>query len=247
MDLENKENQESGLSLMDIISIIKLNWIMITFFTLLLGVLTFAYVSRFVEDRYKSTSEILVQVPLTGGQVDTNTLMNSQRLLDTASEFARSPHIVEKLRTTEYRSLITNTSHLAILDELTNRAIIESISVNSSNTSFIIKFSYSHSDADFTQVMTSVLTTILIENEVTMFKDTFIELSPASDPVDDSPNRILYIIVGLMGGAIIGIGLAFIKHLFNNSYMTKEQLEQGTGIQVIGVIPEFTIKEGKKK
>lgn len=247
MDLENKENQESGLSLMDIISIIKLNWIMITFFTLLLGVLTFAYVSQFVKDRYKSTAEILVQVPLSGGQVDANTLMNSQRLLDTASEFARSPHIVDKLRTAEYRSLITNTSHLAILDELTNRAIIENITVNSSNTSFIIKFSYSHSDADFTQVMTSVLTTILIENEVTMFKDTFIELSPASDPVDDSPNRILYIIVGLMGGAIIGIGLAFIKHLFNNSYMTKEQLEQGTGIQVIGVIPEFTIKEGKKK
>ncbi|PII01859.1 Wzz/FepE/Etk N-terminal domain-containing protein [Acholeplasma laidlawii] len=76
MDLENKENQESGLSLMDIISIIKLNWIMITFFTLLLGVLTFAYVSRFVEDRYKSTSEILVQVPVSSERVDSNTLIN---------------------------------------------------------------------------------------------------------------------------------------------------------------------------
>src|SRR5690554_2772046 len=96
--------------------------------------------------------------------------------------------------------------------------------------------------------MTDALTQALMDEEdIKMFKDTFIVLSRASDPIDDSPNRILFIIIGLMGGAIVGVGLAFVKHLFNNSYMTREQLEQGTGIQVIGVIPEFEMKECRRK
>lgn len=70
--------------------------------------------------------------------------------------------------------------------------------------------------------MIFVLIIILIENEVIMFKDIFIELLLVSDLVDDLLNRILYIIVGLMGGVIIGIGLVFIKYLFNNFYMIKE-------------------------
>jgi len=247
MDLENKEQQESGLSLADILTIVKANWIMIAILTLFMGLLTYFYVSNFVEDRYKSTSEILVQVPVPSGQVDSTSLLNSQRLLDTASEFVRSPYVAGKLRETEYYSLFTNPEHQALLDDLSISAITSSISVASSNTSFILRLSYGHSNPDFTQVMVSVLTTIIIENDIDMLRDSFLELSPASDPVDDSPNRVLYIIVGLMGGAIVGVGLAFVKHLFNNSYMTKEQLEQGIGVQVIGVIPAFEMKEGKRR
>jgi len=247
MDLDNKEQLESGLSLVDIFNIVKASWIMITVSTLLIGLVTVFYVFNFVEDEYRSTSEILLQLPVTGGQIDSNTLLNSQRLLDTASQLARSPHIVDQLQEPEYKNLFTNPEHVEILDALSTRKIINAITVSSSNTSFILRLSYSSSDGDFAQVMTSVLTTILIENEIDMFRGAFIELSPASAPFDDSPSRILYVIIGLMLGGIVGIGLAFIKHLFNNSYMTKEQLELGTGIQVIGVIPSIEMKESKKK
>jgi len=247
MDLDNKEQLESGLSLVDIFNIVKASWIMITISTLLIGLVTVFYVFNFVEDQYRSTSEVLLQLPVTGGQIDSNTLLNSQRLLDTASQFARSPHIVDQLQEAEYRNLFTNPEHLELLNSLSTRAIISGITVSSSNTSFILRLSYSNSDGDFAQVMTSVLTTILIENDIDMFRGAFIELSPASAPFDDSPSRILYVVIGLMLGGIVGIGLAFIKHLFNNTYMNKEQLEQGTGIQVIGVIPSIEMKESKKK
>lgn len=247
MDLDNKEQLESGLSLVDIFNIIKASWIMITVSTLLVGLVTVFYVFNFVEDEYRSTSEILLQLPLIGGQIDSNTLLNSQRLLDTASQFARSPHIVDQLQDAEYRNLFTNPEHVELLDALSTRAIINAIKVSSSNTSFILRLSYSSSDGDFAQVMTSVLTAILIENEIDMFRGAFIELSPASAPFDNSPSRILYVIIGLMVGGIVGIGFAFIKHSLNNSYMTKEQLELGTGIQVIGVIPIIEMKESKKK
>ncbi|WP_162146931.1 YveK family protein [Acholeplasma granularum] len=243
MDLE-QTNQESGLSLQDIFTIMMRNWILILSFTLLLGVVTFGYVTRFVSDQYKSTSEVLVQVPLTGTSVDTNTLLNSQRLIDTVPQLVKSDYIIDKARVS---NLFTNNSHQEILAGLSNEQIKSKLSVESSNTSFIIRISYRHSNEDFTQVMTQVITTVLIENDVDLFKDSFTQLSAASSPIDDSPNRILYMIIGLMGGAIIGTGLAFVKHLFSNTYMTKEQLEQGTGMQVIGVIPEFEVKEGKRK
>src|SRR5690554_4951218 len=144
MDLENKEQQESGLSLADILTIIKANWIMIAILTLLMGLMTYFYVSNFVEDRYKSTSEILVQVPVPSGQVDSTSLSNSQRLLDTASEFVRSPYIVTQLRETEYYNLFTNPTHKVLLDGLSNQAIVSNINVTSSSTSFIIRLSYGH-------------------------------------------------------------------------------------------------------
>lgn len=70
-------------------------------------------------------------------------------MLDIVLEFVRSFYIVDKLRIVEYCSLIINISYLVILDELINRVIIESISVNLLNIFFIIKFSYSYLDVDF--------------------------------------------------------------------------------------------------
>ena len=70
---------------------------------------------------------------------------------------------------------------------------------------------------------------------VTVYCDCFYE----------SPNKPLYIVIGIILGGIVGVGIALLKELFNNTFQTKDQLENYFGIQVLGVIPEFEVREVK--
>ncbi len=244
MDLDNREQQESGISLADVFSIIKQSWILITVLTLFVGIIATTYAFMFVEDEYRSTSEVLVQVPQGVGEAETINLIDSQRLIQSAAEFVVSDNIINKVRTS---NLITNPAYVERLNDLTNTEIKKATSVASTTTSFIIRISFRDTEREFAQEMTQAITTVVIETDVDLFKDKFVLLSSAGNPEDDSPNKILYSVVGFLLGGVLGVGIAFLKKFFNNSYMTKEQLEMGTGIQVIGVIPEFDIKEKKKR
>ena len=55
--------------------------------------------------------------------------------------------------------------------------------------------------------------------------------------------RPLILVIWTFLGGIVGVGFAFVKELLNNTFRTKDQLEAAFGIQVLGVIPEFEVKE----
>ncbi len=80
-------------------------------------------------------------------------------------------------------------------------------------------------------------------DNVAILEDNIIRTSTAAEGVYDSPNKVLYVAIGLILGGILGVGIAFLKEMLNNTFKTKEQLEQTFGIQVLGVIPEFEVKE----
>lgn len=246
MDFEQQNQEESGINLSDAFRIIRVNWMLITVFTLIAAIGTAIFVYAFVPNQYKSTSEVLVIVPLlSGGEEGGINYSDSRSLIRTAAEFVRSDHVVNNARMNFEESDLVSAEHKTLLDGMSDSQVKNGISVSSFNDSFIIRISFTSTDKDFSREMANSITSVVISTQVDLFKDKFFELSAAGIPQDDSPNKILYIIVGMIGGVVSGIAVAFIKQLFNNAYMTKEQLELGTGIQVIGVIPEFEVKERK--
>ena len=58
---------------------------------------------------------------------------------------------------------------------------------------------------------------------------------PATDPV--SPRRLLNILGGLFGGALLGIGFAFLFEYLDNRVKTPEEIERDLGIPSLGLIP----------
>ncbi|MFH0767462.1 MAG: hypothetical protein V1920_05165, partial [Bacillota bacterium] len=122
------------------------------------------------------------------------------------------------------------------------------LNVQSGTTSYFINISYISEDNQLSgEVVNAVIeSTIDFANgNVAILTDNIIRTSYADDGIYESPNKPLYVVIGIILGGIIGIGFAFIKEFFNNTFKTKEQLEAAFGIQVLGVIPEFEVKEVK--
>lgn len=240
MNNENLENQDSGISLADIFRLLRLNWLLIVVLTLVATLAAGLYSFTMIPNKYKSTSEMMVFMYSTGTNVDPENPiydLNASRLfIDTAIGIIKSDYVLNEVR---------SDATIVIPSELKNSDIVKNITVTSSSTSFIIKVSYVSEDEMFAQQMTDLITSVTVKLLNEDFNGNFIKLTAASTPEDDSPNKILYTIVGAIGGAVIAVGIIFLKQLIRNSYMTKDELEKGTGIQVLGVIPEFQVKERK--
>jgi capsular exopolysaccharide synthesis family protein len=71
-------------------------------------------------------------------------------------------------------------------------------------------------------------------------------VDPAEAPADPvSPRRALNILVGLFGGAFLGVGLAFFFEYLDNRVKTPEEIEHELGLPSLGLIPMTAGVPGK--
>lgn len=220
------------ISLYDIYKILKSNLLIILIFTLLVGGLATGYAYGIADPQYKSTAYVMVQVQIDPA-TDSYDLINAQRLLATARDLITMPVVLE--------DVITD------LDlNLTVKQLQNSLNVTSSTTSYFITVSYVSGDIELSQdIVDAVINSAIdfADDNVPILADNIIRTSFANPGVYDSPNKALYVVVGIILGGVAGIGFAFLKELLSNTFKTKEQLEAAFGIQVLGVIPEFEVKE----
>src|SRR5690606_17685634 len=104
------------------------------------------------------------------------------------------------------------------------------LSVRSSTTSYFIYINYENTDPVLAKDLINTLITEAIEianndEDYSIFKNKITQTSTGKDGVYSSPNRPLYVIIGLILGGIIGVGLSLVKELFNNTFKNKDQLE----------------------
>ncbi len=232
MNEQQFENTQE-ISLVDLFKILRSNLIMIVLSTLIVGIIAGVYAFVIADPQYKSNAYVMVQVQVDGTTTDSFDLVNAQRLLATAAELVSMPVVLEKVATD--------------LDlGLTATDIKNNLTVSSSSTSYFINISYLSEDPAVSKAVVDEVIDEAIafaDTNVAVLADNIIRTSNAKDGIYDSPNKPLYVVIGLILGGIIGVGIAFIKEMFNNTFRTKEQLEGMLGIQVLGVIPEFEVKE----
>jgi capsular polysaccharide biosynthesis protein len=232
--MENQQlDSTNEISLIDLFKILRANLIMIVAFTLAIGLIAALYAFLVATPKYKSNAYVLVAVQVSGSQGDSFDLINAQRLLTTAGDLISMPVVLEQV--------------IVALDlDLTPAQLKNNLTVTSSTTSFFINVSYLSEDPELAKdVVNEVINQAIIfaNANIPILDDNIVRTSYANNGIYDSPNKVLYVVIGLILGGIVGVGFAFLKEMLNNTFRSKEQLEAAFGIQVLGVIPEFDVKE----
>lgn len=232
---EQNLDPQNEISLLDLYVILRRNIVLILAFTTLIAMIAAAYAFFVVDETYATNADVMVQVqtdPNIDGSYDYNT---AQKLLATIVEFMSKDVVLDEV--------------IRELDlSYTTSQIRSNLTVTSSNTSFFINVKFIDEDAYLARdIVNAVINqSILVANGNDAFstlKNKITRTSYADIAVYEAPNKPMYVAVGIILGGIVGVGFVFVKELMNNSYRSKEQLEQAFDIQVMGIIPEFEVKE----
>lgn len=237
MDNKDLIQEESTISLSEIINIIKKRfWFLVTT-TLLGGLLLGIYAFVIATPKYQSTGAIMVQVKSDGtGAVNT---VESQRLVQSTMDILTRIDLVPSKTADALNAQGYN---------VTTESVKKNLSVSNNSGSLLIQISFVSEDKELAKITVETIILKLIEitdadqyNMALTLKGNISNLY-VSDAKYHSPNKILFTFVGLLLGGTVGLIIVFATEFINAGYKTKEEVERELNIQVLGEIPEYKIK-----
>ena len=232
--MENQE--EKGLSIVELFNLLLKNWLLIGISTFLIAAVAGVYAFAIATPMYESKSDIIVQVESSSelGYDYTTAL----RLVPSIAEFMKKDIVLDHV-----------IQELGLESTMSTGQLRSGLTVTSSNTTFFVYVSYVSDDPELSRDVAEqiVISASFIANN----NQTFLSFKDKiSDPttqarlgVQTSPNKPLLLIIGILLGGILGVGIVLVMELTNNTYRTKEELEDDFDLQVLGVIPSFEVKE----
>ena len=221
---------EEEISLVELFDIIKKHFRYIVLTTLATTVIAAIYTLFLVTPMHQSSTEMLV------------TQSSSENTMVSQSDITTSISLINT-----YEDIIRNNVILdPVIDDLdldmTTGALRESITVQSQTNSQVFSIRAEHENpyqaAEIANTTADIfqdqIYDIMNVDNVTIISEATPNLSPAS------PNNLLNIIIGFLLGAMIGIGIIFIRELVDNTVKSKEQAEKITGWHNLGEVNYFS-------
>ena len=219
---------EEIIRIEDIFNILRKRWKMIISITLL-ATLIAAIVSFFIiAPKYEASTKVFIGKENTKDQnYNSSDIQMYQQLLKTYSEVIKTNDLVEKA---------IDTANL----DITSEEVLKNLTVTPSANTQILEIKYISKDKILSKNVLDSVTTQFIKSSkdlipngnVKIIESVKIPESPAS------PNKKMNIAIAFLIGLMISVGLAFLLEFMDNTFKTKEQLEQILGIPVIGTIPD---------
>ena len=246
MTNENNVNKKE-LSLHEIWQILKQHFLFILITTIVFVSIFLLYSSFVITPDYSSNADVMIQVEqdVSGSNGTNFDLVNAFRLIDTVAELMEKEVIITNAI---YRLEEKGYSNLSI------EFIRDGLKVVSSSSSYFINISFIDTDPIFAQeVVDSIIDAVIEETDVAdafpVLTDKIRRTSYASDAVYNSPDIIVFTLIGMFLGIFISTGFIFSKEILSTKFKSKDEIESELNIQVLGVIPFMSIKEmnnGKK-
>ena len=224
MDEQHNVNE---IDLMTLFRILMNKWYIIVLRVILGFGLATVYAFTMMDDMYTAQSSMLVLVENEELNNDASFRLG-QNLVDTYSELAKSDLVINQL--------IANLDLPASCDRIRNNMTISGV-----NNTIIIKLSITHDDPEMAAAIANEISMIMkdVSSNYEGF-DNIEVLDVASIPVSPSgPNRLLYVVIGLILGGIIGVGIIFLIEFADQTIKSTKDIEQKLGLRVLGIIPDY--------
>ncbi|BCR36290.1 YveK family protein [Mariniplasma anaerobium] len=232
--MEQELIEDTEIDLIHLIKLILKKWILIGIVTVAIATAVGLYAYIALDDVYTAESSMIVQVT-SSTDSEYTALLTGQRLVDTYSEIAESNRVLEALKV-----------NLGI--DYTNSQLRGMISVNSVNDTLIINLSVESTDPVLAGQIANELVSIVkdLSNEFEGLENVEV-LDTALTPVSPSgPNRMLYLVVGISLGGMLGVGIVLAIEFLCKDIKTGRDIEKVLGLRLLGLIPDYSMDEELK-
>ena len=225
---EEMTRNEEIIRIEDILDILLKRWKMIISITLL-ATLTAAIISFFIiAPKYEASTKVFIGKENTKDQNYNNSdIQMYQQLLKTYAGVITTNDLIERA---------IGKANLNI----TSEKVLSSLTVTPSANTQILEIKYISKDRALSRDLVDAVTTEFIKTSTDLIPNGNVKIIESvklpENPV--SPNKKMNIAIAFLLGIMISVGFAFLLEFMDNTFKTKEQLEQILGVPVIGAIPD---------
>lgn len=234
---EFKHMSKEIIEIQDIVNIIIKRWKMILLVTLT-GTVFSAIASFFViSPKYAASTKVFIGKELnTKGQeqnYSTNDVQMYQKLLKTYAEIIKTNDLIERAVTSNNLNLKTEN-------------ILNTLSITPRADTQILEISYISSDKTLARDVVNSVTNEFITSSKELIPNGNVKIIESvkipESPI--SPNKKMNIGIAFLAGLVISTALSLLLELVDNTFKTREQMEEILGLPVLGTIPD-TLKKRK--
>lgn len=212
----------------------KIWWIILSAFVC--GAIGFAVNWFVLKPVYQADAMMIVNTREEQNVLITNDQINSARqLVNTYEVILKSDTVLEQvLSALVSRSMIQN-------GELTLNKLKSKISVNSVNSTQVMKLSATDENPDLALAMIDELLTVAPSIIIRTVKAGSVEVVsfPKLLPKPISPKKTRNLALCLVGGAVAAAAFFIIRDLLDNTVKSDEDIRKKLGMPVLGVIPKI--------
>ena len=225
------DEDEDEIDLMDLVFVLFRRWKLI----LLVAVPVFIAGFLFAATRpsiYKVETTLMISAPNTSVGLDSSDISLSQRLVITYSEIAKS------------RSILNGVIRKYDLTE-TPEDLEKIIKISTINNSELIRLSYTNKDPRLSAAVTNEIAREFTNKIVEVMNVRNVKIvEPAEVPMNPLPKkRMLILAASLVLGLMLGGAIAFVIELLHKKLRKPSDIEKILGVQMIGMVPDFTDKK----
>ena len=232
----NKRHDDMVIDLGYLVRVLKNNILSLIIWTILGFVLSLGVVFIFIEPKYSSNVDILVNQKTNNAQVQYATQQADLQAINTYKDVLTKPIILTPVfkdikRTDNYQG---NLSNLAKSIKVTNQANSQVITVTVTD-----KNAYVAADIANTigKVFTKKVKKMMQVDNVTIVSNAKVNTKPVS------PNKKLYALAGAVLGLFVGVTIAFIKEITDKTVKDSNFLTDELGLTNIGSVYHLDIND----
>lgn len=221
---------EEVIRIEEIVDILLKRWKMILSITLI-ATFTAGIISFFViAPKYEASTKVFIGKEKTDSKdqnYNNSDIQMYQQLIKTYAEVIKTNALVEKA---------IDASGL----DITSEKVLGSLTVTPAANTQILEIKYISTDKKLSKEVLDSVTNQFIKTSTELIPNGNVKIiEPAKLPESPaSPNKKMNIAIAFLLGIMISVGLSFLLEFMDNTFKTKEQLEQILGVPVIGAIPD---------
>jgi len=221
---------EGFINIEDIINTIRKRWKMIFLVTLITIILSIIISFLIISPKYEASTKVFIGKENNQGQdqnYNSNDVQMYQKLVKTYAEIIQTNDLVERA---------INVENI----DLKSENILNSLTVTPRADTQILEIKYTSTDRILARNVVNSITNEFIKSSKELIQNGNVKIIESvkvpENPV--SPNKKMNIGIAFLLGLMISIGLSFLLEFTDNTFKTREQMEDILGLPVLGAIPD---------